>query len=67
MRATENWEDERQRYVTLTKRPESLTEKASGGIDNDANTSPSFSPLFFFSFHLTAVFIIYFEKRLSFQ
>ena len=27
MRTTENREDERQRYVTLTKRPESLTEK----------------------------------------
>ena len=48
MRATENWEDERQRYVTLTKRPESLTEKASGGIDNDANTSPSFPSSFSF-------------------
>ena len=40
MHITENWDDERQRYVTVTKRPESLTEKASGGIDNDANTSP---------------------------
>ena len=68
MHITENWDDERQRYVTVTKRPESLTEKASGGIDNDANTSP-----LLFSFlsppppPSTAVFIIYLAKRLSFQ